>query len=275
MSQKYNRMRFIWLLFIVFCVVSCSTAYKTEETDGWKLSWSEEFNYTGLPDSNKWSYDIGGYGWGNNELQYYTQASSHNVEVSDGSLKIRAIREKIENREYTSARMVTRGKAEFTYGKIEIRAKLPPGRGLWPAIWMLGANVGKTDWPDCGEIDIMEHVGFEKDSVFGTIHTKSYNHIIGTQKGKKIFIANPYDAYHIFSIEWTPERMDFFLDNTLYNHIQNEHKTTAEWPFDSPFYLLVNLAVGGNLGGKQGVDPAIFPAALEVDYIRVYKSDKP
>jgi beta-glucanase (GH16 family) len=268
-------MRFICLLLIVVCFGYCSTAYKTEDSNDWKLSWSEEFNYEGLPDSSKWSYDVGGHGWGNNELQYYTNASNNNVEVSKGTLKLKAIREKMDTREYTSARLVTRGKADFTYGKIEIRAKLPPGRGLWPAIWMLGSNIETTNWPDCGEIDIMEHVGFEKDSVFGTVHTKSYNHIIGTQKGKKIFITNPYDAYHIFSIEWTPERMDFFLDNTLYNHIQNEHKTTAEWPFDSSFYLLVNLAVGGNLGGKKGVDTTVFPATLEVDYIRVYQSVKP
>src|SRR6185369_1950024 len=132
-----------------------------------------------------------------------------------------------QNREYTSARMVTRGKADFTYGKIEIRAKLPPGRGLWPAIWMLGNNIDKVDWPDCGEIDIMEHVGYEKDSVIGTIHTKAYNHVIGTQKGKKIFISDPYNSFHLYSIEWSPERMDFLLDNKPYYGVQNEHKTTA------------------------------------------------
>jgi beta-glucanase (GH16 family) len=180
----------------------------------------------------------------------------------------------MNDREYTSARLVTKGKADFTYGKIEIRAKLPAGRGLWPAIWMLGSNIGQVNWPDCGEIDIMEHVGFDKDSVFGTIHTKAYNHMKGTQKGKKIFISNPYNEYHLYSIEWTPESMDFFLDNTMYNHIINEHKTTAEWPFDSPFYLLMNIAVGGNLGGKKGIDESIFPATMEVDYIRVYKSVK-
>lgn len=267
-------MRFVCILFIILCFAYCSTSQRTVKRGDWKLSWSEEFNYHGLPDSSKWSYDVGGHGWGNNELQYYTRASVNNVEVSNGSLKIKALREKIENREYTSSRLSTRGKADFTYGKIEIRAKLPAGRGLWPAIWMLGANVKTVGWPECGEIDIMEHVGFEKDSVFGTIHTKAYNHIKGTQKGKKIFIANPYDSYHLYSIEWTPERMDFFFDNTLYNHIQNEHKTTAEWPFDAPFYLLMNMAVGGNLGGKQGIDSTVFPAVLEVDYIRVYSPDK-
>ncbi len=267
-------MRIVCLLFIILCFVGCSTSQKTADAGDWKLSWSEEFNYTGLPDSNKWSYDAGGHGWGNNELQYYTHAAITNAEVSNGSLKIKALRQKMDNREYTSARMVTRGKADFTYGKIEIRAKLPPGRGLWPAFWMLGMNVGKEGWPGCGEIDIMEHVGFEKDSVFGTVHTKAYNHIKGTQKGSKAFIGNPYDAYHLYSIEWTPEKMDFFLDSQLFYHFLNEHKTTAEWPFDSSFYLLLNIAIGGNLGGKQGVDPTVFPATLEVDYIRVYSPVK-
>jgi beta-glucanase (GH16 family) len=263
-------MRFISLLFIVICFVTCSTPKNSGNGSQWKLSWSEEFNYIGIPDSTKWSYDTGGHGWGNNELQYYTRASIANAEVSNGSLKLRALREKMGNRDYTSARLVTKGKADFTYGKIEIRAKLPPGRGLWPAIWMLGTSIGKVAWPDCGEIDIMEHVGFEKDSVMATVHTKAYNHILGTQKGKKIFIADPYNSYHVYSIEWTPDRMDFFLDDTLYNHIENEHKTTAEWPFDSPFYLLLNIAVGGNLGGKHGVDNTVFPGTMEVDYIRVY-----
>jgi len=263
-------MRFVCLTFIVVCFVFCSTSHNTAGTGDWKLSWSEEFNYKGLPDQTKWNYDTGGHGWGNKELQYYTQASLANAEVSNGSLKLKALRQKMSNREYTSARLVTRGKADFTYGKIEIRAKLPAGRGIWPAFWMLGNNIGTVGWPEAGEVDIMEHVGFEKDSVFGTIHTKAYNHVKGTQKGKKIFIADPYTAYHLYSIEWTPERMDFFLDNHLYNHIQNEHKTTAEWPFDSPFHLLLNVAVGGNLGGKQGIDTTVFPATLEVDYIRVY-----
>jgi beta-glucanase (GH16 family) len=272
--KKMNRMRVVYLLFIILCIASCSSSRKSADESNWKLSWSEEFNYEGLPDSNKWSYDAGGHGWGNNELQYYTDAAISNAEVSNGTLKLKALHEKMDNRDYTSARLITRGKADFTYGKIEIRAKLPEGRGLWPAVWMLAKDIGKVNWPDCGEIDILEHVGFDKDSVFGTIHTKAYNHIIGTQKGKKIFIVNPYSEYHLYSIEWTPERIDFFLDNKMYNHVSNEHKTLAEWPFDSPFYLLLNVAVGGNLGGKKGIDSTVFPASLEVDYIRVYKSVK-
>src|SRR5882724_3289163 len=164
-------MRFVYLIIAACCIVSCfSSSEKRSDTGEWKLSWSEEFNYNGLPDSSKWNYDVGGHGWGNNELEYYTHAALSNVEVSNGTIKLRALRQKMNEREYTSARLVTKGKADFTYGKIEIRAKLPAGRGLWPAIWMLGDNIATTGWPDCGEIDIMEHVGFDKDSVFGTIH---------------------------------------------------------------------------------------------------------
>ena len=261
-------------IIVAFCIVSCNASKKNGSTPLWKLSWSDEFNYNGLPDSSKWSYNVGGNGWGNNELQYYTEGDIGNAEVNNGTLKIKALKQKKENKDFTSARLVTEHKANFTYGRIEIRAKLPAGRGLWPAFWMLGSNHRSIGWPECGEIDIMEHVGFEKDSVFGTVHTKAYNHIIQTQKGKKIFISNPYNEFHVFSIEWTPERMDFLMDNVKYNQIINERKTTAEWPFDLPFFIIVNLAVGGNLGGKEGVDETVFPAILEVDYIRVYQNNK-
>lgn len=273
-------MRFVCLMLIVVCFTRCNAsnsdhANDTRKTDSaWKLSWSEEFNYTGLPDSTKWSYETGGNGWGNNELQYYTSASPLNVQVSNGTLKLSAIKQKMENREYTSARLVTRGKKDFTYGRIEIRAKLPPGRGLWPAIWMLGSNISAVGWPMSGEIDIMEHVGYEKDSVLATIHTDAYNHVKGTQKTKKTFIADPYTAFHNYWIEWTPEYMDFYKDSTLYNHIVNEHKTKKEWPFDDPFFLVLNIAVGGNLGGKYGVDTSVFPGTMEVDYVRVYTKEK-
>src|SRR5262245_39599144 len=140
-------MRFTCIILILFTILSCNSSQKIKADGEWKLSWSDEFDYNGLPDSTKWNYDVGGHGWGNNELEYYTKASPNNVEVSNGSLKLKAIREKMENREYTSARLLTKGKADFTYGKIEIRAKLPAGRGLWPAFWMLGDNIGKVSWP--------------------------------------------------------------------------------------------------------------------------------
>jgi beta-glucanase (GH16 family) len=236
-----------------------------------KLVWCDEFNYTGIPDNTKWDYDKGGNGWGNNELQYYTQADTNNALVKNGVLSITARKTKIENRDYTSARLVTRGKADWTYGRFEIRAKLPKGRGTWPAIWMLGSDIKTQGWPKCGEIDIMEHVGYDPDTLVGTIHTQTYNHVKGTQKSKKIFIKNPYSEFHVYAVDWTPQKMDFLLDGKVYLSITNEHKTVNEWPFDKPEYLLLNVAVGGNWGGAKGVDESIFPATMQVDYVRVFQ----
>lgn len=236
-----------------------------------KLVGGDEFNYTGLPDSKKWGYDIGGNGWGNNELQYYTKEDTNNAVVRKGVLTITARPQAMENRKFTSARLVTRDKGEWTYGKIEIRAKLPKGRGTWPAIWMLGKDIKEVGWPKCGEIDIMEHVGYDPDTLVGTIHTQAYNHVKGTQKSKKIFIKNPYSEFHVYAVDWTPEKMDFLLDGVVYLSIPNEHKTVNEWPFDKPHYLLLNLAVGGNWGGAKGVDESVFPASMEVDFVRVYQ----
>lgn len=246
------------------------------QKDGYTLRWSDEFNKNGLPDKTKWSFDTAGnaYGWGNNEWQYYTSNRKSNAVVKNGVLRITARKEAMGGKQYTSARLITKGKASFTYGRMEIRAKLPPGRGTWPAIWMLGDNIFEKGWPLCGEIDIMEHVGYEKDSIYGTIHSDTYNHVKGTQKTKAIYISNPYSAFHVYSIEWTPERMDFFVDGQLYNSVQNEHRSEKEWPFDQPFFFILNLAVGGNWGGKMGVDEKVFPATMEVDYVRVYQKNE-
>ena len=240
----------------------------------WKLAWSDEFNYKGLPDSTKWGYDIGGHGWGNSELQYYTNKDTSNASVDNGILKITARKQTKQSNAFTSARLLTKGKVDFKYGKIEIRAKLPSGRGTWPAIWMLGNNIDQAGWPYCGEIDIMEHVGYQKDSIFGTIHSNAYNHIKGTQKMKGIFISNPYSQFHIYSIEWTPEKIDFLMDGVVYNHFANEHLSINEWAFDQPFHLLLNIAVGGGWGGKMGVDESIFPVAMEVDYVRQFQLEE-
>lgn len=246
---------------------------KNVKSNKLKLVWSEEFNYKGLPDSTKWGYDVGtgGWGWGNNEAQFYTKANIKNVIVGNGVLSIIALKEKVEDKEYTSARMVTRDKADWSFGRVEIRAKLPKGRGTWPAGWMLGTNIKEAGWPLCGEIDIMEHVGYDPDTIVGSIHTTSYNHKIGTQKTKRIFIKNPYSEFHVYSCEWNTEKMVFFLDGLPYLTIQNEHKTGKEWPFDKPQYLLLNVAIGGNWGGTKGIDESIFPVKMEVDYVRVFQ----
>jgi len=267
-------MRLICILSVLILFSSCRSSKKSTTDIAWKLVWNDEFNYNGVPDSTKWNYNVGGHGWGNNELQYYTSKDTTNAYVEDGFLKITARKQIKENRQYTSARLHTKNKAEFQYGKIEIRAKLPAGRGTWPAIWMLGKNIDKAKWPACGEIDIMEHVGYEKDSVFGTIHTETFNHMKGTQKSKGIYIRSPYDSFHVFSIEWTPVKIDFMMDGLLFSHIKNEYLSSKEWPFDQPFFLILNLAIGGGWGGKKGVDDSIFPASMYIDYVRVFKSGK-
>ncbi len=138
---------------------------------------------------------------------------------------------------------------------------------------MLGENQKEVGWPACGEIDIMEHVGYDKDSIFGTVHTKAYNHMKKTQKGKRIYIDKPYNQFHVYAIEWTPEKIDFLLDGKVYNHIKNEHKTTDEWPFDQKFHLKINIALGGDLGGRRGIDGNIFPQPMIIDYVRVYQKN--
>lgn len=233
-----------------------------------ELVWAEEFNYIGLPDSSVWNYDVGGHGWGNNEKQFYTQADSSNAMVKDGKLHITA---RLEDGKYTSARLVTKGKKEFQYGKFEVRAKLPKGRGTWPAIWMLGRNIDQAGWPLCGEIDIMEHVGHHPGVIVGTVHSEKYNHIAGTQISGKVKLDNYGDEFHVYAVDWSKEKIDFLIDNVQYLRIPNKFKTAEEWPFDQAFFLILNLAVGGNWGGQQGVDNNIFPVTFEVDYVRVFK----
>ena len=241
------------------------------------LVWSDEFNYFGSPDSTKWQYDIGDgcpllCGWGNQELQYYTQRPE-NVRVENGMLIIEARKENYETRHYTSGKLVTRGKADWKYGRIEVRAKLPSGRGTWPAIWMLSSEQRYGGWPASGEIDIMEHVGHEPNHVYGSVHTQAYNHVDGTQRTAGIMeFENLFEkTFHNYTIEWTAEQIQFLMDDIPYMTFDNEHATYAEWPFDAPFYLILNIAVGGTWGGQQGIDVAIWPQRMEIDYVRVYQ----
>ncbi|GAB3701636.1 hypothetical protein GCM10027592_30030 [Spirosoma flavus] len=244
----------------------------TSPTDR-KLVWSDEFDKPGLPDSTKWDYEVGGNGWGNNELQYYTRRRSENARVENGKLIIEARKETYEGKNYTSARLLTRGKMAWQQGRIEAYAKLPSGRGTWPAVWMLGNNIKTAGWPLAGEIDIMEHVGFDEGVIHGTIHTESYNHAKKTQKGKQINVPDATQAYHLYAIEWTADKIDFFVDNQKYNTVEKSvlGSNVAEWPFEQKFYLLLNVAVGGNWGGQKGVDESIWPRRMEVDYVRVYQ----
>jgi len=268
-------MKYILLFMTILCMASCRSFSQApgKLPAAWKLVWSDEFNYNGLPDSSKWSYNTGGSGWVNNELQYYTNSDTDNAAVHNGLLQITARKIQMGGRSYTSARLITKDKGDWTNGKIEIRARLPAGRGLWPAIWMLPTDWIYGDWPNSGEIDIMEHVGFKKDSVFFSIHTESFNHAKHTQKTKGMKIISPYDSFRVYAIEWDQQKINFLLDGSLAFSYANSGKGHKEWPFDTRFHLLLNIAVGGNWGGQKGVNDTIFPATMLIDYVRVYQKN--
>ena len=243
----------------------------SEIPTGYQLVWSDEFNYAGLPDASKWSYDIGGNGWGNNEAQYYTGSRLKNSEVKDGYLYINAIKEDFEGKKYTSARLVTRTKGDWTYGRVEVKAKLPDGIGMWPAIWMLPTDGAYGGWPASGEIDIMESLGYIPYYVAATIQTKSYNYIQGTHKTAIFSVPDCYSAFHKYILEWDATEMRIYVDSQLYLTFKNQGTGFESWPFNKQFHLLLNVAVGGTFGGAQGIDDSIFPRSMVIDYVRVYQ----
>jgi beta-glucanase (GH16 family) len=228
----------------------------------WNLVWSDEFNGTSV-DRNKWTFEVGGHGWGNNELEYYT--NGNNSSIQNGALVIEAREENVGGMSYTSSRMITRGKLEFTYGRIEARIALPTGQGLWPAFWMLGANIGSVGWPACGETDIMEHVNSET-LTYGTIHWDANGY---ASYGGSRNVGN-VSAYHVYAVEWTPASIKWFVDGAQYHeaNILNSINSTEE--FHRPFFLLLNLAVGGNWPGPPNSGTP-FPARMFVDYVRVFQ----
>ena len=226
------------------------------------LYWYDEFNVDGAPDPTKWGYDLGGGGWGNSELQYYTNRSE-NVIVSQGVLKIKAIKENYAGSEYTSARLLSKGKFSFKYGRVEIRAKLPAGVGTWPALWMLGSDISSAGWPDCGEIDIMEHRGSELNKIFGTLHYPGRSG--GNADGSTKIITNATTEFHIYSVDWTASYIKIYVDDQLYHTVSN----SSSIPFNHDFFFIMNVAMGGTFAGS--VDPSFTNATMEVDYIRVYR----
>lgn len=228
------------------------------------LVFSDEFNTDGAPDPNKWGYNIGtgDNGWGNQELEYYTNRPE-NVKVENGVLKINAIRENYMGSSFTSARLLSKGKFDFTYGTVEVKAKLPTGVGTWPAIWALGSNIDSTPWPACGEIDIMEHLGRDLNNIYGTFHYPG--HFGGTADGGTKKIANATTEFHIYKLVWTASLIQVFVDDQLVHSLAN----SSAIPFNHNFFLIINLAMGGNFAGP--VDASVSGATLEVDYVRVYK----
>lgn len=255
--------------FVFFLVFGGLILGSCSDEPGWQMVWNDEFENEGLPDSGKWSYDVGYIA--NNEKQYYTKARSENARVENGQLIIEARKEQWEGFDYTSARLVTRGIVDWTYGRFEVRAKVPTGKGTWPAIWMLGSNIRDAGWPACGEIDIMENVGFDPETIHGYVHTAAYNHTKGTQKGNSIEVDKPWDNFYVYAIEWYEDRIDFYVGDQKYFTFERESPDDDVWPFDKPHYLLLNLAIGGNWGGQEGIDDDLFPHKYYIDYVRVYQ----
>lgn len=247
-------------------------AQEITRNNEYQLVWSDEFNYSGAPDDRFWSHEIMKYP-PNDELEYYVDSRKNSI-VEDGMLKIRAVKEVLEERNYTSARIVSRNKVDWKYGRVEVRAKLPAGTGTWPAIWMMYTKDLYGGWPSSGEIDIMEHVGKDPNYVHATIHTKAYNHVNNTQIGKAYYLPDAEKAYHVYSCEWNEDSVKVFVDNNHYFTFKNDRKGKFEtWPYNHDFYLILNIAIGGGWGGA--VDNTIFKndtsVQMLIDYVRLYK----
>ena len=277
-SQIFTKMVFMITFTVPLAFASCSKGDSSTtptssipEIPGYTLVWNDEFDGSSV-DLTKWSYEVNGDGGGNNELQYYTDLPTNSF-IENGQLIIKAIYEKYNSRYFTSARMRSKYKGDWTYGRIEVLAKVPTGVGTWPAIWMLSTDWEYGGWPESGEIDIMEHVGYDPNVIHGSIHTLAYNHTIGTQKTATLTIPTATSEFHLYAIEWFEDHIDFYIDDYKYFTFTNENKGWPYWPFDKRFHLILNLAVGGDWGGAQGIDVNAFPAQMEIDYVRVYQKD--
>ncbi len=237
------------------------------------LAWSDEFDGTSI-NTNNWKFETGATGWGNNELQNYTNGD--NAAISDGKLVITA--EKVDDNtevgSYTSSRIISEDIQEFLYGRIEIRAKLPSGTGIWPAIWMLGSNFRSVGWPACGEMDIMEYVGYEPNTIHSTVHTPD-GYGAGGDGSSKI-LETCEEEFHVYGLFWTENKLVFYTDtpDNVTHIYEPSVQTLNNWPFNQPHFFILNVAVGGNWGGAQGIDNSIFPQTLEIDYVRVYQEAK-
>lgn len=244
----------------------------------WTLIWSDEFNGPNgsAPDPAKWTYDIGGNGWGNNELETYTNRAQ-NAYLQDGVLIIQALKETYTGpdgiaRNYTSARLKTQGLFQATYGRFEARIKIPYGQGLWPAFWLLGANVGQVGWPNCGEIDIFENIGREPSTIHGTVHGPGYSGAAGITSAYTLPGGQRFaDDFHVFALEWETNVLRFYVDSTLYKTVTPaDLPSGAAWVFDRPFFIIINVAVGGSWPGNPD-SSTVFPQTMQVDYVRVYQ----
>ena len=281
----------IFILVVVFTITACESNQGVPNglqpilpiddcnepflEGGWVCIWADEFEGDEI-DRSKWNFETGGHGWGNNELQYYRE---ENASIVDGKLVITAKNESFGGRQYTSARMTTKYRGDFRYARIVVSAKMPSGVGTWPAIWMMPTMNRYGTWPNSGEIDIMEYVGYDPDVIHTTIHTAKFNHNIGTQLGYSKRIQNAETEFHEYEIIWSPGRIESFVNGERYGQFAYSAAFNQDvdydraFPFDQLFYIILNVAVGGNWGGREGVDPEAFPTSMEVDYVRVYQLD--
>ncbi len=264
----------LFLALPLFVISSCSSDEKQTVAQFTQLVMQDEFDIDGAPDSTIWTYDLGmgnsdtGAGWGNNELQSYTNRTE-NVKVENGYLLITAKKESFNGASYTSARLTTKGLFEQAYGRFEARIRLPYGQGIWPAFWLLGANCDDVTWPQCGEIDIMEYRGQEPTKVLGSVHGPGYSGANAITKSYSLLNDRFDTGFHIFGIEWGPDYINYYVDDVLYNQITPSN-VKGEWVFDHPFYIIINLAVGGNFVGAPNSE-TVLPQTMLVDYVRVYK----
>ncbi len=245
----------------------------TPEEEGWSLIWADEFDGDGAIDGTKWQHEIWGPGRVNQESQAYTNRLE-NSRKEDGHLIIEAREDYWGGNQYTSGRLITMNKFDFTYGKVEVRAMLPGGRGSWPAIWMLGSNIQSISWPACGEVDIMEYVGYDPDAIHGSAHGNNFYFQVGTQQNGHVEVEDVETEFHVYGIEWFEDRIDYLVDGKKYftavpkGGDQYNHDA---WPFSKPHFLILNIAVGGIWGGVEGIDANAFPMVMSVDYVRVYQ----
>jgi beta-glucanase (GH16 family) len=278
MTSRCQRAALLAMILSVVSHAAAQAAASKSESPAWKLTWSDEFNgANGSPvDASKWVSESGGGGWGNDELEYYTTRLD-NAKQQDGNLVIKVQQEKYTGadgitRNYTSARLKTLGKFSQTYGRFEARIKIPRGQGIWPAFWMLGDDIDKPGWPACGEIDIMENIGKEPALVHGTIHGPGYSgeHGIGAPYGlpaNQVFA----DDFHVFAVEWEPNTIGFYVDDHLYTtRTPADLPTGTKWVYDHPFFILLNVAVGGGWPGSPDAT-STYPQTMLVDYVRVYE----
>ena len=281
MPIEWKKLLLLPMLLVSLVGTGASQLAPVDKGD-WKLVWSDEFNGpNGSPiDRSKWTFDIGGEGWGNEELEYYTDRTD-NAYIQDGNLVIKALAEKYRDykgvtRDYTSARLKTIGKFSQTFGRFEARIKVPAGQGMWPAFWMLGDDIERVGWPACGEVDIMENIGKEPSIVHGSIHGPGYTGNVGIEAPYKLPANKRFaDDFHVFAVEWDHDSISFFVDQDLYvRRTRADLKRGWKWVFDKPYFLILNLAIGGDWPGDPDAT-TVFPKTMLVDYVRVYERQEP